>query len=283
MGGGTGLAGPSVCDPRTAARDDGGGGVCRERGSAAGSPAGASGPGRPIEDERGVNRRAGRRRAGPVVAGCLHPVAGAHRRVPRRSSGSRFCSPSRAVRPPRSSTRWRRDCRAIARRNSRRRCDRWPGSRGSGSTACHEVTVEQFASGWKRSLLWQGRRHRLPPESRRPGRPGQSPVFGANVLMLVYGDAFWPTYTDGRQHRPDRHGLDEELHPARDDEFRRRRPGRLLPLPGGSFLATYPQVEGVQVSATEIPVRRRRTGSAAFAPGGPERATARVELRARSA
>ncbi len=26
---------------------------------------------------------------------------------------------------------------------------------------------------------------------------GQSPVFGANVNMLLYGDAFWPTYTTG--------------------------------------------------------------------------------------
>ena len=27
--------------------------------------------------------------------------------------------------------------------------------------------------------------------------PGQSAVFGANVLILIYGDAFWPTYTTG--------------------------------------------------------------------------------------
>ena len=28
-------------------------------------------------------------------------------------------------------------------------------------------------------------------------RTDGSPVFGASVLMLVYGDAFWPTYTTG--------------------------------------------------------------------------------------
>jgi urate oxidase len=43
-------------------------------------------------------------------------------------------------------------------------------------------------------------------------------------------------------------------------------------------LDTYPQVEGVQVSATEIPYASLAEGGAAFAPSGPERATARIEL-----
>jgi urate oxidase len=42
------------------------------------------------------------------------------------------------------------------------------------------------------------------------------------------------------------------------------------------FLATYPHVEGVQVSAEEIPYEG--LSGPAFAPAGPERATARVEI-----
>jgi urate oxidase len=44
------------------------------------------------------------------------------------------------------------------------------------------------------------------------------------------------------------------------------------------FLNTYPQVEGVQVSAEEIPYEGLG-GGVSFRPSGPERATARVELR----
>ena len=44
-----------------------------------------------------------------------------------------------------------------------------------------------------------------------------------------------------------------------------------------TFVATYPQVEGVQVSAEEIPYAGLGSG-AAFTPSGPERAMARIEL-----
>ena len=37
--------------------------------------------------------------------------------------------------------------------------------------------------------------YRLNRDGRVPA--GRSPVFGASVLMLVYGEAFWPTYTTG--------------------------------------------------------------------------------------
>src|SRR5207248_2361852 len=40
------------------------------------------------------------------------------------------------------------------------------------------------------------------------------------------------------------------------------------------FIGIYPQVEGIQVSATEIPY----AGISTFTPSGPERATARIEL-----
>src|SRR5262249_32737760 len=107
--------------------------------------------------------------------------------------------------------------------------------------------------------------------------PGQSPVFGANVLMLVYGDAFWRTYTEG-----DNTGL------VATDSMKNFIQRETLNYTGDDlaeychFLAVtlikkYPQVEGVQVSAVETPYEGV-TGQTAFAPAGPERATARVEL-----
>ena len=76
--------------------------------------------------------------------------------------------------------------------------------------------MEQFASGWKRNYYGKGdvTVYRLNRAGQTPA--GRSPVFGASVLMLIYGDAFWPTYTTGDNTGLDRHRLDEELHPARD-------------------------------------------------------------------
>jgi urate oxidase/2-oxo-4-hydroxy-4-carboxy-5-ureidoimidazoline decarboxylase len=137
--------------------------------------------------------------------------------------------------------------------------------------------VEQFASGRKRSYYGKGdvSVYRLNRDGRAP--TGQSAVFGARVLMLVYGDAFWPTYTTG-----DNTGLIatdsmknfilcESLRFEGDDlaDFCR--------FIGAAFRDTYPQVEGVQVSATEIPYTEIG-GPTAFTPSGPERATARIEL-----
>ena len=137
--------------------------------------------------------------------------------------------------------------------------------------------MEQFASGWKRNYYGKGdvTVYRLNRDGHAPA--GQTPVFGANVLMLVYGDAFWPTYTTG-----DNAGL-----VATDSmkNFIQREtmsfPGRDLEsycrFLGAKLLGTYPQVEGVQVSAVEIPYAPLERGIG-FAPSGPERATARVEI-----
>jgi urate oxidase len=44
------------------------------------------------------------------------------------------------------------------------------------------------------------------------------------------------------------------------------------------FLETYPQVEGIQVSAEEIPHTAFANNKVSFAPSGPDRAAARLEL-----
>jgi urate oxidase/2-oxo-4-hydroxy-4-carboxy-5-ureidoimidazoline decarboxylase len=133
--------------------------------------------------------------------------------------------------------------------------------------------MEQFASGWKRNYYGKGDVivYRLNRDGIAPS--GHGPVFGANVLMLLYGDAFWPTYTTG-----DNTGL------IATDSMKNFIQRETLGFPGSDledycrylavkFLSLYPQVEGLQVSATEIPYE----GAKAFSPAGPERDAARIE------
>jgi urate oxidase len=134
--------------------------------------------------------------------------------------------------------------------------------------------MEQFASGWKRNYYGKG--DVIVYRLKRDGVPasGGSPVFGANVLMLLYGNAFWPTYTTG-----DNTGL------IATDSMKNFIQRETLGFPGSDledycrylasrFLSLYPQVEGLQVSAAEIPF----AGEKSFSPAGPERAAARIEL-----
>jgi urate oxidase / 2-oxo-4-hydroxy-4-carboxy-5-ureidoimidazoline decarboxylase len=137
--------------------------------------------------------------------------------------------------------------------------------------------IGNFASGWKRSYYGKGdvivyrldRDAKMAPAKR---------VFGANITMLVYGDAFWPTYTTG-----DNTGL------IATDSMKNFVQREMLQYEGADlegccrflgtkFLATYPQVEGVQLSAVEIPYAALPNSNVAFAPGGPDRVIARLEL-----
>ena len=138
--------------------------------------------------------------------------------------------------------------------------------------------MEQFASGWKQSYYGKGDVivYRLNRDGKTP--EVRSPVFGANVKMLLYGDAFWRTYTTG-----DNSGL------IATDSMKNFIQRETLNYTGGDledfcrflgarFMEIYPQVEGMQVSAVEIPYASIAEGGPAFAPAGPERATARIEL-----
>jgi urate oxidase len=143
--------------------------------------------------------------------------------------------------------------------------------------------MEQFASGWKQHYYGKGDVivYRLNRDGRTPGR--QSPVFGASVLMLTYGNAFWPTYTTG-----DNAGLVatdsmKNFIQRETMEFTGDDLAEYCRFLGSMFIEKYPQAEGVQVSAVEIPYggidSAALGGSVAYAPAGPERATARVELQ----
>lgn len=134
-------------------------------------------------------------------------------------------------------------------------------------------SMEQFASGWKRHYYGKG-----DVIVYRLNRGAGGSVFGANVLMLVYGDSFWPTYTTG-----------DNTNLIATDSMKNFIQRETLNFTGadfedycrflaGKFLETYSQVEGVQVSAAEIPYTSFSNESQAFTPCGPERATARIEL-----
>ena len=80
-------------------------------------------------------------------------------------------------------------------------------------------------------LLWQGRCDGVPPASRRARSRGHQRSLwrqrdDAPLWRRVLADLH-----DRRQHRPRRDRLDEELHPARDPHFRRRRSRAVLPVP----------------------------------------------------
>jgi urate oxidase/2-oxo-4-hydroxy-4-carboxy-5-ureidoimidazoline decarboxylase len=138
--------------------------------------------------------------------------------------------------------------------------------------------MEHFASGWKQSYYGKGDviAYRLNRDGNSPGN--HSPVFGASVKILVYGDAFWPTYTAG-----DNTGL------IATDSMKNFIQRETLNFTGydlesychflgAKFISLYPQVEGAQISAVQIPYTALSPGGSAFAPAGPERLFARLEL-----
>src|SRR3954470_16220130 len=128
--------------------------------------------------------------------------------------------------------------------------------------------MHSFASGKKRN--YYGKADVIAYRLFRDGDvPGKRAVFGANVTMLIYGDAFWKTYETG-----DNTGL------IATDSMKNFIQRETMNFPGYDlegfarflstrFLEQYPQVEGVQLSAVEIPYCGVSGGALAFTPGGP--------------
>ena len=117
--------------------------------------------------------------------------------------------------------------------------------------------------------------YRLNRDGRVPA--GRSPVFGANVKMLTWGGAFLPTYLTG-----DNTGLiatDSMKNFIHRETFAFTEFGleNYCRFIGRRFLDTYPQVEGLQMSALQIPYAGLE-GGVAFVPSGPDQAFARIEL-----
>lgn len=97
--------------------------------------------------------------------------------------------------------------------------------------------------------------------------------------MLLYGDAFWPTYVSG-----------DNANLVATDSMKNFIQRETLNFSGcdlesfcrflaEKFMGIYSQTEGIQVSAIEIPYDQLPGGNMGFAPSGPERATARIEMR----
>ena len=136
-----------------------------------------------------------------------------------------------------------------------------------------ESHMHQFSSGWKKSYYGKG-----DVTAYRLTRQGHTDVFGANVLILIYGDAFWPTYTTG-----DNSSL------VATDSMKNFIQRETLNFPGNDleaytrflaqkFMDTYPQAEGAQVTATDVPYSALNNSAVTFAPAGPDRAWSRIEI-----
>jgi urate oxidase len=137
--------------------------------------------------------------------------------------------------------------------------------------------LNRFASGPKRNYYGKGDviAYRLNRDGRAPA--GKSAVFGANVLLLVYGESFWKTYTEG-----DNTGLIatdsmKNFIQRETMNFDGNDLEEYCRFLGEKFLSTYAQVEGLQISASEIPYASIGHDMA-FAPSGPEHAFARLEM-----
>ena len=107
--------------------------------------------------------------------------------------------------------------------------------------------------------------------------PDGNPVFGANVKMLTWGGAFWPTYLRG-----DNTGLiatDSMKNFIQRETFGFTESGleNYCRFIGRKFLDTYPQVEGLQMTAVQLPYAGLE-GGVAFVPAGPDQAFARIEM-----
>ena len=76
----------------------------------------------------------------------------------------------------------------------RKRCVRCTGLRGSASRTSGGGLVERLASGPNDHYYGKAdvTVYRLIRDGGAP--TGRNPVFGANVKMLTWGGAFWPTY-----------------------------------------------------------------------------------------
>lgn len=138
--------------------------------------------------------------------------------------------------------------------------------------------MHSFASGPKKNYYGKGdvTVYRLYRDGSGPA--GQTPVFGANVTILIYGAAFWPTYTTG-----------DNTNLIATDSMKNFVQRETMNFPGSDlesycaflaekFLAKYPQAEGAQITAAEVPWGGIGARGVSFTPAGPERAFARLEL-----
>jgi urate oxidase / 2-oxo-4-hydroxy-4-carboxy-5-ureidoimidazoline decarboxylase len=132
--------------------------------------------------------------------------------------------------------------------------------------------MQRFASGWKKSYYGKGdvTVYRL--------NQVDNTVFGANVLILIYGEAFWPTYTTGDNSSLIATDSMKNFIQRETINYTGNDLESYCQFIADKFLTTYSQTEGVQVSATDIPYAGLEGSGLSFAPESLERASARFEI-----
>jgi urate oxidase len=140
-----------------------------------------------------------------------------------------------------------------------------------------------FASGPKETYYGKGDvcvyrlQRRKETEAESSIHEGQ--VFAANIQVLVYGQAFWPTYTQGDNTAVVATDSMKNFIQREALQYAGHSLAGLLYFLGQRFLETYPQMEGVQLSATELPFEALAPGQEAFTPASKEYAVAQIELQ----
>ena len=104
--------------------------------------------------------------------------------------------------------------------------------------------MNRFASGPQRHYYGKGDVivYRLNRTGKTPA--GTSPVFGASVLMLLYGDAFWQTYTTGDNSKLIATDSMKNFIQRETMNFGGHDLEGFCRFLAEKFLRTYPQVEG---------------------------------------
>ena len=106
--------------------------------------------------------------------------------------------------------------------------------------------------------------------------PGELPVLGAKLTLFIWGEAFWPTYTSG-----------DNTNLVATDSMKNFLQRETLNYAGhtleglahflaGKFMATYPQAEGAELYAEQIPFEALSGQGPGLRPASGPRATARV-------
>ncbi len=106
--------------------------------------------------------------------------------------------------------------------------------------------------------------------------PGELPVLGARLTLFIWGEAFWPTYTSG-----------DNTNLVATDSMKNFLQRETLNYTGHSleglahflvekFMATYPQAEGAELYAEQIPFEAVSGQGPGLRPAGGPYATARV-------
>jgi len=134
--------------------------------------------------------------------------------------------------------------------------------------------MERFASGWKQNYYGKGDVivYRLNRDGSAP--KGCCPVFGANVKMLLYGDAFWPTYTTGDNTNLVATDSMKNFIQRETANFTGYDLESFCDFLARKFMATYPHTAGIQLSAKQSPYSGVAEATVAFAPSGPDTAIA---------